>query len=171
MQQGQPPPASAGRPQAQAQARSPGSFSSLPGAFSPSVNASRKPSTGPRPPPLRTSSSGSDDGILQDPAATLAQARRRPESPATPIYNQFATAHANASGAGVQHQNFSRLGAPALSPPLLRNQSRKQSSTQGLFDSTLPSTTTSNLAQVSMNTTAGAAAMAAVAAAASASPP
>ncbi|KAG5978488.1 hypothetical protein E4U55_006166 [Claviceps digitariae] len=177
MQQGQPPPASMGR--SQAQARGPGSFSPLPGAFSPSASASRKPSAGTRPPPLRTSSPGSDEAGLDDSSVTLAKPRRGPsESPATPIYNQFATAHANSSSSNVQHHNFSRpaggssrLVTPAaLSPPLLKSHSRKHSATPGLFDSTLPSTSTSNLSQVSMNTTAGAAAMAAVAAAASSNP-
>ncbi|KAG6275845.1 hypothetical protein E4U47_000484 [Claviceps purpurea] len=196
MQQGQPPPGPFGR----SQSRGPGSFSPLP------VNPSRKSSAGPRPPPLQTNISGYQD-VLEDPSVTIAQLRRRPESPATPIYNQFSTAHANTSSSSVQqqhqqqqqqqqqhhhhhhhhqqhqhqhqhqqHQNFSRpapgatsrFTAPSLSPPLLKSSSRKHSATQGLFDSTLPSTSTSNLSQVSMNTTAGAAAMAAVAAAASA---
>ncbi|KAG6230117.1 hypothetical protein E4U26_008181 [Claviceps purpurea] len=192
MQQGQPPPGPFGR----SQSRGPGSFSPLP------VNPSRKSSAGPRPPPLQTNVSGYQD-VLEDPSVTIAQLRRRPESPATPIYNQFSTAHANTSSSSVQkqqqqqqqqqqhhhhqhhhqhqhqhqqHQNFSRpapgatsrFTAPSLSPPLLKSSSRKHSATQGLFDSTLPSTSTSNLSQVSMNTTAGAAAMAAVAAAASA---
>ncbi|KAG6119359.1 hypothetical protein E4U14_005434 [Claviceps sp. LM454 group G7] len=182
MQQGQPPPGPFGR----SQSRGPGSFSPLP------INPSRKLSTGPRPPPLQTDVSGYQD-VLEDPSVTIAQLRRRPESPATPIYNQFSTTHANTSSSSVQqhqkhhhhhhhhqqqqqHQNFSRpapgatsrFTAPSLSPPLLKSSSRKHSATQGLFDSTLPSTSTSNLSQVSMNTTAGAAAMAAVAAAASA---
>ncbi|KAG5987494.1 hypothetical protein E4U54_004967 [Claviceps lovelessii] len=199
MQQGQPPPASAGRSQAPAQApapaqqaRGPGGFSPLPGAFSSaSVNpSSRKPSTGSRPPPLRVGSSGSEEGGPEDPAVTLAKARRGADSAATPIYNQFATAHANPSSSSLQHQNFSRpVPAPApapapalgggasrmvppaaLSPPLLKNHLRKHSATQGMFDSTLPSTSTSNLSQASIHTTAGAAGAAAMAAVAAAAP-
>ncbi|KAG6314929.1 hypothetical protein E4U22_008319, partial [Claviceps purpurea] len=86
MQQGQPPPGPFGR----SQSRGPGSFSPLP------VNPSRKSSAGPRPPPLQTNVSGYQD-VLEDPSVTIAQLRRRPESPATPIYNQFSTAHANTS--------------------------------------------------------------------------
>ncbi|KAG6024851.1 hypothetical protein E4U41_001666 [Claviceps citrina] len=177
MQPGQGPPSSSG-PSQQSRA-GPGGFSPLPGAFGPSVDPLRKPSAARRPPSLRIdSSSGSEKSLEDPPAPGVAKSRRRPESPATPIYNQFATTHANShSGGSNVHQNFSRpggasrLGGPSLSPPLLKSHSRKHSATPGLFDSTLPSTSTSNLSQVSMNTTAGAAAMAAVAAAASSNPP
>ncbi|GAB0131982.1 hypothetical protein EsDP_00000433 [Epichloe bromicola] len=167
MHQGQPPPSS-GRPQARARGR----FSPLPGAASiPPVDSVPRPPAPTRPPPLRIDSSGSEDGV-EAPPVNITKSRRRPESPATPIYNQFSTAHANSSGSNL-HQNFSRpggpsrLAAPGPSSPLLKNHSRKHSATQGFFDSSLPSTNASNLSQVSMNTTAGAAAMAAAAAAAS----
>lgn len=140
-----------------------------------------------RPPPLRIDSSGSEDGSGNArnknkgsnsnsttagtaPAIAVTKTRQREGSPATPIYNQFA----NASGASL-HQNFSRPAAaprtvtPAVTSPLLKSHSRKHSATQGLFDSSLPSTNTSNLSHVSMNPPGYAAAAAAAAAASSAS--
>ncbi|EFY99284.1 HbrB-like protein [Metarhizium robertsii] len=173
MQPGQPPPPppppTSGRPQT----RAPGSFSPLPGATSPPVDPIRQqPSAPTRPPPLRIDSSGSDDS-LEAPSMPIAASRQRPDSPATPIYAQFATAHANASSSNV-HQNFSRPGggpsrpaAVGLSSPVLKGHSRKHSATQGYFDSTLPSTATSNLSHVSMSAAAGQAAAAAAAAATS----
>ncbi|KAK2612818.1 hypothetical protein QQS21_001098 [Conoideocrella luteorostrata] len=164
MQQGQPLSTStSGR----TQMRAPGSFSPLPGPSSPSVDPVRKPSAHNRPPPLRIDSSGSEASIGA-PHISVTKSRQRPDSPATPIYNHFSTSHANSSSSNV-HQNFSRPGGssrlitPGPASPLLRNHSRKHSATQGYFDSTLPSTSTSNLSQVSMSTTAGAAAVAAVA--------
>ncbi|KHN97798.1 HbrB-like protein [Metarhizium album ARSEF 1941] len=165
------PPQTSGRPQT----RAPGSFSPLPGAASPSIEStSRQPSVPTKPPPLRIDSSGSDDS-LEAPSMPIAASRQRPGSPATPIYAQFATAHANSSSSNA-HQNFSRpapgpsrQAPPGLSSPVLTSHSRKHSATQGYFDSTLPSTTTSNLFHVSMSAAAGQAAAAAAAAAAASS--
>lgn len=170
MQPGQAPPQpTSGRNQI----RAPGSFSPLPGATSPSVDSVRQQPAPPnRPPPLRIDSSGSDDSF-EAPSLSVAKSRQRPESPATPIYNQFSTAHSNSSSSNV-HQNYSRpgggssrLAAPGLSSPVLKNHSRKHSATQGYFDSSMPSTATSNLSHMSMSTAAGQAAAAAAAAAAS----
>ncbi|POR31951.1 Target of rapamycin complex 2 subunit bit61 [Tolypocladium paradoxum] len=187
MQSGQAP--SSARPQN----RPPGSFSPLPGASSsPSLKAPQ-PAAPARPPPRRDDSSGSEDSssntknksnsnsnsnnsgsgsssttVVAAPAVTVTKTRQREGSPATPIYNQFA----NASSSSL-HQNFSlpaaaaRLVTPAVSSPLLKNHSRKHSATQGLFDSSLPSTNTSNLSHVSMNPPGYAAAAAAAASSAS----
>ncbi|UNI16174.1 hypothetical protein JDV02_002638 [Purpureocillium takamizusanense] len=195
-----PPSASSTRPQH----RPPGSFSPLPnGPTSPSVQASsaafssyhhhhphqqqqqqQQQQSGPprRPPPLRIDSSGSDDSSGLGISKTR---RQRADSPATPIYSQFASSNSSSSTLQQQqqqqqqyhhHHNFSRPAAaagarlvtPSLSAaPLLKGHSRKHSATQGLFDSTLPSTSTSNLSQLSMAQSSQAAAAAAAAAASS----
>ncbi|PHH75292.1 hypothetical protein CDD83_4427 [Cordyceps sp. RAO-2017] len=124
-----------------------------------------------RPPPLRIDC---EDNSAASAAAAANKTRAPEPSPATPIYNQFATTqHPNASSSNL-HNNFSRpAGASQLaslgltSPPLLKGHARKLSATQGLFDSTLPSATASNLSQVSMSQSGQAAAAAAAAAAAS----
>ncbi|KAM4066917.1 hbrB-like domain-containing protein [Hirsutella rhossiliensis] len=151
MQPGQlplPPPAPS-RPQL----RAPGSFSALPG---PSVkpHQQQQPLGPPRPPPLRIGS----------PATATTT---------TPIYTQFAASSLSSttSPGAAAHQNFSRTGGVAnsgLTSPLLKgHHTRKHSATQGLFDSTLPSTSISNLSQVSKSQASQAAAAAAAAAAAS----
>lgn len=142
----QPPPRS--------QARAPGSFSPLPGAASHGApSAPTRP-----PPPRRVESSESDDSsrMAPPPPINVNKARSaRDGSPVTPIYTQFANSSTASLG---QHQNFSRPGggAPsggrsgaAASSPLLKGHSRKHSATQGLFEPTLPSTSTSNLSHVS----------------------
>lgn len=94
-------------------------------------------------------------------------ARTRPsvDSPSAPIYAQFATTQqpANASTSNLHHpnhhQNFSRpaakpSGVGSASSPLMRSHTRKHSSaTPGLFEPTLPSTSTSNLSQVGLSQT------------------
>ena len=208
-----PPPPGSAPPAASSsmrpQHRAPGSFSPLPngGATSPSVQASsaafssyhnqqqqqqqqqqHQPSGPPRPPPLRIDSSGSDDSSAAASSAlgvskTRQQQQQRVDSPATPIYSQFASSTSSASlqpqpqqQQHHHHLNFSRPAAaagarlvtPSLSAaPLLKGHSRKHSATQGLFDSTLPSTSTSNLSQLSMAQSSQAAAAAAAAAATS----
>ncbi|PNY26008.1 Target of rapamycin complex 2 subunit bit61 [Tolypocladium capitatum] len=179
MQSGQAP--SSSRPQN----RPPGGFSPLPGTSSSPSATAPQPSAPARPPPLRIDSSDSEGGggnkarnssngdgsstpVAAAPAITVARTRQPEGSPATPIYNQFA----NASSSSL-HQNFSRpaaatrLATPAVSSPLLKNHSRKHSATQGLFDSSLPSTNASNSTHVSMDPPGYAAAAAAAAAAAS----
>lgn len=70
------------------------------------------------------------------------------------------------------HQNFSRPNAPgrlaAPSSPHLRNHSKKHTATQGMFDSSLPSTSSSNVPQLNMNPANHAAIAAAAASSASA---
>ena len=112
----------------------------------------------PRPPALRIDSSGSDDSLVAPPPISVVKSRTRPESPGTPIFHQFSTAHANSSSTSLQ-QNFSRPtgsvpripAAATPSSPLFRNDARKHSAMQGMFDSTMPSTAHSNLSQVSAN--------------------
>ncbi|KAH6996983.1 HbrB-like-domain-containing protein [Ilyonectria destructans] len=169
------------RPQ---QPRGPGSFNPLSG----NPSQPSQPSTSSRPPLRRVESSGSEDNNKNSnppprPSITIPRSRpsQQPQaaSPATPIYAQFAS-HANSSTSSLQqHQHFSRPAGSRVitqgSPggPLLKGHSRKHSATQGMFEPTLPSTSTSNLSShVGMNHHAGppstsSAAAAAAAAAAS----
>ncbi|KAF4508325.1 hypothetical protein G6O67_004722 [Ophiocordyceps sinensis] len=183
MQPGQlppPPPPASSRPQS----RPPGSFSALPGPSSPSLKPhnQQQPLVPTRPPPLRIGSSASNDTNIAA-AAALNKARGRDGSPATattttPIYTQFTTStlsSATSPGAGL-HRNSSRTGGAAqlaasgLTSPLLKSHhTRKHSATQGLFDSTLPSTTVSNLSQAGKGQASQVAAAAAAAAAAASS--
>ena len=152
--------------------RAPGSFSPLPGASHSNASAINTSSsaaaaaafTAPpaRQPPRRVDSSGSGGGdhSTQKPLPPLSIPKSRQQqqpggSPSTPIYAQF-TAHANASSSSL-HQNFSRpsgartASAAVQQSPLSKGHARKHSATQGLFDSTLPSTSTSNLSRVGMS--------------------
>ncbi|KAH6990408.1 HbrB-like-domain-containing protein [Ilyonectria sp. MPI-CAGE-AT-0026] len=170
------------RPQ---QPRGPGSFNPLSG----NPSQPSQPSTSSRPPLRRVESSDSEDNNKNNnppprPSITIPRSRpsQQPQasSPATPIYAQFAS-HANSSTSSLQqhHPHFSRPAASRAvtqgSPggPLLKGHSRKHSATQGMFEPTLPSTSTSNLSShVGMNHHAGppstsSAAAAAAAAAAS----
>jgi len=160
--------------------RAPGSFSPLTGTVSP------------RPPPRRVESSGSEDNV----SLSIQKPRSHATSTAggTPIYAQF-TAHPNSSTSSLT--NFSRptLNASRSNPATLaagrdeaptpttarsvsslapgggererKGHHRKHSATQGLFEPTLPSTSTSNLSQMSMasqssnNSTTSAAALSA----------
>lgn len=129
------------------------------------VSLSRRP-----PPPLRLESSiSSDDGgssaaataaaisSTGAPSISVAKSRQRVASPATPIYSQF-TSHANNSSSSLHSFSFSRPnpGSPRVvthgSPSTLhKTESRKHTATQGMFEPSLPSTTTSNLSQVGMS--------------------
>lgn len=159
-----------GRP---SQPRGPGSFSPLPGtsASAPPAQHQRQPpprhhqqhqqqqqaSVVPRPPPppRRVDSSGSEESLPI--TITKSRQQQQPSSttgngPTTPIYAQF-TSHGNASNATLP-QNFSRPAASrsvTQSSPLLKGHSRKHSATQGHFEPTLPSTSTSNLSHFGMN--------------------
>lgn len=131
---------------ARSQQRAPGSFSPLPGSVSSASTAaaaaasSAAPS---RPQIRRIDTSESDDTI------SLSKTRG-PQSPVT-----------SPSYANSPH-NFSRPTRPSIELPQPRNASpltlpprsaghvRKHSQTQGLFEPTLPSTSTSNLSQVAM---------------------
>ncbi|KAI5457287.1 HbrB-like-domain-containing protein [Mariannaea sp. PMI_226] len=130
-----------------------------PGSFAPlSTNSphTSQASTSSRPALRRVESSGSEDDAdsIAPPSITIPKSRptqqQQSSSPATPIYAQF-TSHANSSSASLQqHHHYSRpAGTRAVTQgsgtPLLKGHSRKHSATQGLFDSTLPSTSSSNL--------------------------
>lgn len=160
------------QPSAPARGRAPGSFSPLPSSAtgSPVKNhqhhhnqqqqqsASLSSSRRPAPPPLHIESPSPIDeapnSAVATPTFSVTKTRQqRAGSPATPIYNQFTT-HSNASASSLQHHNFSRpTGSPRAvthgsSSPLVKNETRKHTATQGMFEPTLPSTATSNLSQV-----------------------
>ncbi|UKZ82210.1 hypothetical protein TrVFT333_009994 [Trichoderma virens FT-333] len=119
----------------------------------------------PRPPPLRIDSPSSSEE--SSPAIAIPKTRQQSlNTPSTPIYQQFATSHANSSNASVQ-QTYPRPAAPrtaaqGASSPVLKTHSRKHAATQGMFEPSLPSTSTSNLSQIGMNHNSQAAASAAV---------
>ncbi|KAK1975389.1 HbrB-like-domain-containing protein [Colletotrichum cereale] len=155
--------------------RAPGSFSPLPG----STASNAPPLQRPRP-PARAGSTSSEESLSINFVKPRAHAPSAPTQPSsgTPIYAQF-TSQANSSTTSLQ--NFSRptaqragttpgglaghaLGggtdlsvsataaaAARTASPLTKGHSRKHSQTPGLFDSTLPSTSTSNLSQVGMS--------------------
>ncbi|KAM5348575.1 hypothetical protein ACJ41O_008399 [Fusarium nematophilum] len=127
-----------------------------PGSFSPLSSSSAQPSqlsTSSRPALRRVESSDDDDEITPRPSITIPKSRQpqqaQPSSPATPIYTQF-TSHANSSSASLGHHNFSRpAGSRAVTQgsaaTLVKGHARKHSATQGSFEPTLPSMSTSNL--------------------------
>ncbi|ROT40229.1 HbrB-like protein [Sodiomyces alkalinus F11] len=140
--------------------RAPGSFSPLPGAVSQS--SSTMAPQRPRPPPRLDSETAEDDSSIASLAslASLHVARQRSQL----------TAHPNSSSTSINTNphNFSRptaqrphgSGDPTsaaghTSSPLrkARHHARKHSHTQGLFEPTLPSTSTSNLSQIGMTQT------------------
>ncbi|KAF4587618.1 HbrB-like protein [Ophiocordyceps camponoti-floridani] len=151
MQPGQhQPPASSSS--SSSRLRAIGSLSSLTGTSSSSSMKPNSSAAPQRPPSLRIESSSSGgDGIT--PSSAVSKTRGWDASPATPIYNQFATVQSSASASNL-HQNFSRPAAPPqltkpmVSPSLLKGHSRKLSATQGSFDSNLPSAAASNLPNV-----------------------
>ncbi|KAK1458912.1 hypothetical protein CMEL01_01911 [Colletotrichum melonis] len=155
--------------------RAPGSFSPLPGS-----TASTAPHPQRSRPPARAESSSSEENLAIHFVKPRSHAPSAPAVPSTstPIYAQF-TAQANSSTASLQ--NFSRptahrsgttpggpvgpisgggselsgsvsaAAAARTASPLTKGHSRKHSQTPGLFDSTLPSTSLSNLSQVGMS--------------------
>jgi hypothetical protein len=142
----QPTPSNTGRPQG----RAPGSFSPLPGVPRSSIDL---PGASSRPPPLRIvdSPSSSEDGT---PAIIIPKPRQQSAGnpPSTPIYQQFASHAFSSSSASVQ-QSYPRPSAPRTAPqgassPVLKTHSRKHAATQGMFEPSLPSTSTSNLSQI-----------------------
>ncbi|TDZ32754.1 Target of rapamycin complex 2 subunit bit61 [Colletotrichum spinosum] len=156
--------------------RAPGSFSPLPGSTA--SNAQQSQAQRPRP-PARADSSSSEENLAISFVKPRAHAPSAPTAPSTgtPIYAQFT---ANSSTASLQ--NFSRptaqrsgttsgggpndltinvnvaSAAARTASPLTKGHSRKHSQTPGLFDSTLPSTSTSNLSHVGMSQPASVAA-------------
>ncbi|KEY64466.1 hypothetical protein S7711_05283 [Stachybotrys chartarum IBT 7711] len=150
------------------QPRAPGSFAPLPGGPSNSSGGSGSSSMPPPPPPRasrpqlrRVESSGSEDSTLLPPISISKSRPSQSSSPVTPVFppsgGHSLTAHANSSSSSLHH-NFSRPGnagrsvtQTGSSSPLLKSHHvRKHSATQGLFDSSLPSTSTSNLSQIAM---------------------
>ncbi|KAH7311718.1 HbrB-like-domain-containing protein [Stachybotrys elegans] len=159
------------------QPRAPGSFSPLPGAATAAAAAGSMPASqglpvpSPRAPPLRrVDSSDSDDSTLLPPIS-ITKARQRgssANSPVTPVFHQPQapfTNHANSSSSSLHH-NFSRPNGSSSaaaarsvtqgsSSPMLKghHHTRKHSATPGLFDSSLPSASASNLSLVGMAST------------------
>lgn len=146
----QPTTSSSGR----SQGRPPGSFSPLPGLPRSSSDLNQVPGSS-RPPPLRIDSPSSSEET--SPAHAIPKARRPSlNTPSTPIYQQLAAAsHATLNSPSAQ-QSYPRPAAPRTtaaqgsSSPVLKTHSRKHAATQGMFEPTLPSTSTSNLSQVGM---------------------
>ncbi|CEJ92362.1 hypothetical protein VHEMI08018 [[Torrubiella] hemipterigena] len=128
-----------------------------PGSFSPLTSSStspNKPSQSPRPlsltrrapPPLNmdnlpSGNDGPSSATLTTPTISISKRSQRAGSPATPIYNQFASAASTSS-----LHNFSRpTGSPRVvtqgtSSPLVRGETRRVTATQGSFEPTMPST-------------------------------
>ncbi|KAF6839230.1 hypothetical protein CPLU01_01968 [Colletotrichum plurivorum] len=152
--------------------RAPGSFSPLPGSTASTAPQPQRPR-----PPARADSSSSEESLSIHFVKPRSHAPSAPAAPSssTPIYTQF-TSQSNSSTASLQ--NFSRptaqrsaterggrddlsinvnvgatsaAAAARTASPLIKGHSRKHSQTPGLFDSSLPSTSTSNLSQVGMS--------------------
>ncbi|EFQ32983.1 hypothetical protein CGRA01v4_00544 [Colletotrichum graminicola] len=154
--------------------RAPGSFSPLPESTASNVPPPQRPR-----PPARAESTSSEESPSINFVKPRTHAPSAPTQPSsTPIYAQF-TSQPNSSTTSLQ--NFSRPtaqrsgttpGGPAghasaggndlsvsvsavaaarTASPLTKGHSRKHSQTPGLFDSTLPSTSTSNLSQVAIS--------------------
>ncbi|PTB61791.1 HbrB-like protein [Trichoderma citrinoviride] len=133
----QPTTSSSGR----SQGRPPGSFSPLPGLPRSSSDLNQAPG------------SSSEES---SPANAIPKARQPSvNTPSTPIYQQLAASHASLNSPSAQ-QSYPRPAAPrtaaqgSSSSPVLKTHSRKHAATQGMFEPTLPSTSTSNLSQVGM---------------------
>ncbi|KAI0010061.1 HbrB-like protein [Xylariaceae sp. FL0662B] len=152
------------------QQRPPGSFSPLPGSVSSSAavaaassssSSAAAPSVTPARPLIRRIESSSSDDTISIPRT------RGPQTPVgvtSPSFANFhSTSNSNSNTAGSP-QNFSRPNRPpSHDPPTTRNASpltlpptrghhvRKHSQTPGLFEPSLPSTSTSNLSQISIN--------------------
>ncbi|CAM1509357.1 Fc.00g030960.m01.CDS01 [Cosmosporella sp. VM-42] len=125
-----------------------------PGSFNPVNTNLTQQSNSSRPSLRRIDTSDSDD-TATTPLAVSKSRQPSSAAPGTPIYAQF-TSHTNASNASL-HQNYSRpqgnrsVTQGGASPLLKGAHSRKHSNSQGLFDSTLPSTSSSNLSHVGMS--------------------
>ncbi|OIW25828.1 HbrB-like protein [Coniochaeta ligniaria NRRL 30616] len=163
---------------ARAPARAPGSFSPLPSSNGSNNNSSNvKPSSSsPRPPPRRVESFSSDDTTplnvvkaRNNPTPIYASFTAQPNSSTHSLQQNFSrptlsTAQAAARSVASAHSPSEALARPGMSPlaqnppttspsvasftAAAKGHSRKHSASAGLFDSTLPSTSTSNLSQV-----------------------
>lgn len=132
------------------QPRGPGSFSPLSSSSAQLSTSSRAAAAGLR--RVDASDDDDDDEPTPRPSITIPKSRQtqgHSASPATPIYQQFT---ASSSSASLGHHNFSRpAGTRAVtqgssSPAtLVKGHLRKHSATQGSFEPTLPSMSTSNL--------------------------
>ncbi|KAI1770572.1 HbrB-like protein [Hypoxylon cercidicola] len=136
------------------QQRAPGSFSPLPGSVSSSATAAAAAasSSAPfRPQIRRIESSSSEDTISHSKT-------RGPQSPVSPVNPpSFANSPHNFSRPTRPNNDPSARGASPLTlPPARVGHIRKHSQTQGLFEPTLPSTSTSNLSQIGMAHPSGA---------------
>ena len=143
--------------------RAPGSFSPLPGAPPSSAAPNPPPQQAPapptRPPPRRVDSSESEDGSHPDvpgPSISITKTRQQPHSPSLYASHAAASSSLSVNTSGGASHNFSRPargpGAGGAASPLgMNNHTRKHSATPGLFEPTLPSTSTSNLSQIGMS--------------------
>ncbi|KAI4868229.1 HbrB-like protein [Hypoxylon rubiginosum] len=151
------------------QQRAPGSFSPLPGSVSSSSSisastaaaAAASSSTLPyRPQIRRIESSSSEDTIsLSKTRGPGSGPGPHPQSPVSPVNPpSFANSPHNFSRPTRQSNDPSstRGASPLTLPPARVGHIRKHSQTQGLFEPTLPSTSTSNLSHIGMAQPSGA---------------
>ncbi|KAI1759091.1 HbrB-like protein [Hypoxylon sp. FL1150] len=147
------------------QQRAPGSFSPLPGSVSSAsissasasasasaaaAAASSSSSSLPYRPQIRRVESASSEDTISQPKT------RGPQSPVSPVNPpSFANSPHNFSRPTRLSNDPSNRGASPL-PPGRVGHTRKHSQTQGLFEATLPSTSTSNLSQIGMAHPSGA---------------
>ncbi|KAL2753758.1 hypothetical protein ACRALDRAFT_1094557, partial [Sodiomyces alcalophilus JCM 7366] len=127
--------------------RAPGSFSPLPRSASNSSSAMAPQR--PRPPPRVDSETGEDNASFHV-ARQRTQLTAQPNSNPTNLQNFSRPTAQRLQGNGEPTPAAGRTSSPLTKG---RHHSRKHSHTQGRFEPTLPSTSTSNLSQVGMNQT------------------
>ncbi|KAL7624743.1 hypothetical protein AAE478_006314 [Parahypoxylon ruwenzoriense] len=136
------------------QQRAPGSFSPLPGSISSSAAAAAATSAAPSRPQIRRIESSSSDDTISVPKT------RAPHTPVgLPSSPSFANSPYNFSRPNRPSAELpvaARTASPLTLPPARPSHARKHSQTQGLFEPTLPSTSTSNLSHVAMAQPTGA---------------
>lgn len=163
---------------ARAPARAPGSFSPLPSSSNTNINSTNPSSSSPRPPARRVESFSSDDTTplnvvkaRNNPTPIYASFTSQANGSTHSLQQQqnfsrptLSTAQAAARSVASAHSASEGLGRPGMSPlaqnppttspsvasftAAAKGHSRKHSASAGLFDSTLPSTSTSNLSLV-----------------------
>ncbi|KAI5855535.1 HbrB-like protein [Durotheca rogersii] len=128
------------------QPRAPGSFSPLPGSVSSTAAAAAASAAPSRPQIRRIESSSSDDTI------SLPKTRGPSTSGGLAGGSSLTSSPQNFSRPNRTNNDLpsARTASPLTLPPARVGHVRKHSQTQGLFEPTLPSTSTSNLSQVAM---------------------
>ncbi|KOS18476.1 Target of rapamycin complex 2 subunit bit61 [Escovopsis weberi] len=165
-------PASFGTPSGRPQGRAPGTISSLSTSSTPTGDPSHPLSSQLQTQPPSSASPQARQPHLDSPTrgddapSAIAIPRTRPNHGAaaplssTPIYHQFATAHANPSVSGAStafsRPNGARTATHGPASSVLKTHARKHAATQGMFEPTLPSTSTSSLSLMGINGGGGA---------------